>query len=203
MNALINRYKISRLESDSTNKEKVEQIEKKTKEEVEKKLKDNEIKNNDTSISNETHEVTSYTFLDINLIATDNNSKTANITQLNEDITVSLALDETTLSEVKDADVIKVLRIHTNDNNEEETELLDAMLSDGVLTFKTNKFSTYVIVAFDKKKEEIKDNTSKKDNNTSSNVTPVKTCEEAIGKDWTWSEKSKTCVYRVTNTKTK
>lgn len=191
---------ISKLdENDSTKKEGMKRVEEKSKEVVENKFKNNEVKLNDEPISNETHEVSSYTFLDIDLVATDNNDKSANITELNEDITVTLALDETTLNEIKDADVVKVLRIHMNDEGEEETELLDAELSDGILTFNTNKFSTYVIVTFDKKTNEKSDNESKDNSNTSSDITPTKTCQ----KDWTWSNESQKCVYKVVNTKTK
>ncbi len=57
-------------------------------------------------------------------------------------------------------------------------------------TFKSDKFSPYIMAYKDTKKEEL---------NTSS--TKVVTCEEAMNsKDWVWSETKKACVYKVSDT---
>ena len=81
--------------------------------------------------------------------------------------------------------------------------MLDATLNGNILTFKTDKFSTYAIVAYgavtptpsvaDKK-------AGPKDLNSDG----VITCDEEMGsKNWIWSETKGACVYKVSNTSTK
>lgn len=72
---------------------------------------------------------------------------------------------------------------------------------DETLRFETDRFSTYAVVYED---VDNSSNTSNKDNNTSSTQGHAVTCEEYMNdNNWTWSEKTKTCVYRVANTSSK
>lgn len=175
------------------------------------------------TISSNTHEVSSYAYLDITLEAsyktttasesgTQETEHKADVTELPSDITINVALDNNTYNDVRDADMVKVLRIHEN-----QKDLLDATLSGNILTFKTKLFSTYVIVAFTAKdnptpdpetpsdpKGDDEDSGDNSSSSSSSKRTEANTpCEEwNHSKNWTWSEKLGKCVYRVTNTST-
>lgn len=119
-------------------------------------------------------------------------------------ITVTLCLDDTTLDTLKNKNV-KVARIHKNTDGSYTTDILDADLNEtnSTLSFKTNKFSTYVIVAcgVEDKKEDVKPSPSP---DASSNSGSNPTCKESMNSlNWTWSETKKACVYRVSNTSAK
>ena len=135
---------------------------------------------------------TDYLPLNIELKAITGESST-NITNLDSDITVTLYLDETTLSKLSGKD-IKVVRIHT-ENGEEKVDALPATLTNNALTFKTNKFSTYVI-AYSEKASPTKSYSSKDKNQDG-----VISCEEEMDSaNWIWSTTKNACVYKVSNT---
>ena len=142
--------------------------------------------------------------LNITLTAKTGGTETT-ITDLgNTYITVTLCLDDNTLGTLKNKNV-KVARIHENSDGTYTTDILDANINEtnGTLSFKTNKFSTYVIVAcsVEDKKEDVKPTPSP---DTSSDRGSNLTCEESMGSlNWTWSESKKACVYRVSNTSVK
>lgn len=136
--------------------------------------------------------------LDINLYSVDENGATTKITSLNSPITINMYLPDDIVNSIKNAKTIKVARFHGD-----VLTMLDATLNGNILTFKTDKFSTYAIVAYgtvtltssvaDKK-------AGPKDLNSDG----VITCDEEMGsKNWIWSETKGACVYKVSNTSTK
>ena len=139
-----------------------------------------------------------------------------------DEITEVLAKPLTVTVALSDADVnnlncktIKVIRYHTNDDGTIETTYLDATLEGNILTFKTDRFSTYVVVGYRQASgatptpsptptaKPTVSNTSKagpKDLNADG----VITCDEEMGSaNWIWSESKKACVYKVSNTSVK
>ncbi len=140
-----------------------------------------------------------YIPLDITLTAINNDVRTK-ITDLGKDenekdveITVTIYLNEATLKQLKDKDV-KVIRIHGTD-----TDILDAELTNNALTFKTGKFSKYVIAY----------SSLVSTNNTSTkyydpkdkNQDGIITCDEEMNSaNWVWSTTKNACVYKVSNT---
>lgn len=136
--------------------------------------------------------------LDINLYSVDENGVQTKITSLNSPITINMYLPDGVVNSIKNAKTIKVARFHGD-----VLTMLDATLNGNILTFKTDKFSTYAIVAYgavtptsivaDKK-------AGPKDLNSDG----VITCDEEMGsKNWIWSETKGACVYKVSNTSTK
>ncbi len=141
--------------------------------------------------------------LDITLNVVNGEDKTP-ITDLSEEITVTLYLNDETLSAIKD-NKPTVVRIHG-----EEYKALDTTLKGNALSFKTNKFSTYVIAY---------SNTSSSSGSSSSTTTttPIKTydakdknqdgiitCDEEMNStNWVWSTAKGACVYKVSNTSAK
>ena len=136
--------------------------------------------------------------LDINLYSVDENGVQTKITSLNSPITINMYLPDDVVNSIKNAKTIKVARFHGG-----VLTMLDATLNGNILTFKTDKFSTYAIVAYgavtptsivaDKK-------AGPKDLNSDG----VITCDEEMGsKNWIWSETKGACVYKVSNTSTK
>ena len=119
------------------------------------------------------------------------------------EITVTLYLNEGIAKALKDK-TVKVIRIHNG-----ETTVLPATLTNNALTFKTGKFSTYVI-AYAETTSKSNDSTSTKTALTKSysskdkNQDGVISCEEEMeSANWIWSESKQACVYKVTNTNTK
>ena len=82
----------------------------------------------------------------------------ANITELNNEATVSVKCPEELIDETKETRNYSVVRVH--DGN---VDVLDSQLKDGYISFKTDKFSTYAIVYND----ESKDNNPKPDDSDS------------------------------------
>ena len=117
-------------------------------------------------------------------------------TILTNPITVTLYLNDNTLSKLE-GKIVKVIRIHKNSDGNEEITVLDATLTNNALSFKTNKFSTYVIAYGDY----IPTKTySYKDKNQDG---IVDCSEEMNNANWIWSESKGACVYKVSNTGTK
>lgn len=172
-----------------------------------------------TTVSSDTHEVSSYTYLDITLNASytkDGQTESSNITELpkSQARTIEVLLDDSTFYSVSNSDLVKVLRIHNTQN-----DLLDATLNGRKLTFTTNLFSTYVIVSFNTKPEEPKPDpepsdpeepstpdtpsdsgNNKSDSSSSSNTNTYVECDYT--KNLIWSDSLGKCVYRVVRTST-
>ena len=145
-----------------------------------------------TVISSKTE--TNYLPLNITLTAKTGEEE-KEITDLGEgnDITVTIYLNDATLKLLSGKD-IKVVRIHT-ENEEEKVDTLKAELNANALTFKTNKFSTYV-VAYSEKATPTKSYSSKDKNQDG-----VISCEEEMDSaNWIWSTTKNACVYKVSNT---
>ena len=129
-------------------------------------------------------------------------------------LTVTVALSDADVNNLN-GKTIKVIRYHTNDDGTIETTYLDATLEGNILTFKTDRFSTYVVVGYRQASgatptpsptptaKPTVSNTSKagpKDLNADG----VITCDEEMGSaNWIWSESKKACVYKVSNTSVK
>lgn len=170
---------------------------------VDAKIKELQDEFNELDTSTE-YEITNvdYVWLDVNMYAVDTNGNKAKVTEFNNEIGVTIYLDDSTLAKVKGKEIY-VGRIH----GDEQLVLSYATLTGNALTFYTSKFSTFAIVTFDLDYEDI---TEPSDNNNSS-TTSVSTkteantpCEEwNHSKDWTWSESQGKCVYRVSNTSAK
>ncbi len=137
----------------------------------------------------------------VNLIPLDvtlkviNGSDEKTITELTNKITVTLYLDETNLSKIANKDV-KIVRIHGNETTVLPNE--DVKLNGNILTFKTNKFSTYVIAY---------SNISSSGSSTKyydpkdKNQDGIITCDEEMNSaNWVWSTTKNACVYKVSNT---
>ena len=129
-------------------------------------------------------------------------------------MTVSVALSDADVNNLK-GKTIKVIRYHTNADGTVEVTYLDATLNGNELTFKTDRFSTYVVVAYKQvggatptptptpTAKPTVSNTSKagpKDLNGDG----VISCDEEMGSvNWIWSEAKGACVYKVSNTSVK
>ena len=177
---------------------------------VKKQLTPNEVKKIEAIVENDKVDVSCKIPLDLKLTAIKNDGTETNITKLDKEITITLALSDENVKALKDAKVIKVARFHGD-----EVTLLDAKLEGNILTFKTDRFSTYVVVGYRQAggatptpsptptTKPIVSNTSKagpKDLNADG----VITCDEEMGSaNWIWSESKKACVYKVSNTSVK
>lgn len=179
---------------------------------VKKQLTANEVKKIETIAENNKADISYKIPLDLKLTAIKNDGTETNITKLDKEITITLVLSDENVKALKDAKVIKVARFHGD-----EVTLLDAKLEGNILTFKTDRFSTYVVVGYRQAggttptptptptptaKPSVS-NTSKagpKDLNADG----VITCDEEMGSaNWIWSESKKACVYKVSNTSVK
>mgnify|MGYP004466984765 CR=1 FL=1 len=154
--------------------------------------------------------------LDLKLVGAKNDGTKVNeITEvLAKPLTVTVALSDADVNNLN-GKTIKVIRYHTNDDGTIETTYLDATLEGNILTFKTDRFSTYVVVGYRQAggatptpsptptAKPTASNTSKagpKDLNADG----VITCDEEMGSaNWIWSESKKACVYKVSNTSVK
>lgn len=177
---------------------------------VKNQLTPNEVKKIEAIIENNKEDVSYKIPLDLKLTAIKNDGTETNITKLDKEITITLALSDENVKALKDAKVIKVARFHGD-----EVTLLDAKLEGNILTFKTDRFSTYVVVGYRQAggatptpsptptAKPTASNTSKagpKDLNADG----VITCDEEMGSaNWIWSESKKACVYKVSNTSVK
>ena len=136
--------------------------------------------------------------LDINLYSVDENGTPTKITSLNSPITINMYLPDDIVNSIKNAKTIKVARFHGG-----VLSMLDASLNGNILTFKTDKFSTYVIVAYGAVTP-TSNVADKKAGPKDLNSDGIITCDEEMGsKNWIWSESKGACVYKVTNTSTK
>lgn len=154
--------------------------------------------------------------LDLKLVGAKNDgTKVDEITEvLAKPLTVSVALSDADVNNLK-GKTIKVIRYHTNADGTVEVTYLDATLNGNELTFKTDRFSTYVVVAYKQvggatptptptpTAKPTVSNTSKagpKDLNGDG----VISCDEEMGSvNWIWSEAKGACVYKVSNTSVK
>ena len=136
--------------------------------------------------------------LDINLYSVDENGTPTKITSLNSPITINMYLPDDIVNSIKNAKTIKVARFHGD-----VLTMLDATLNGNILTFKTDKFSTYAIVAYGTVTP-TSNVADKKAGPKDLNSDGVITCDEEMGsKNWIWSESKGACVYKVSNTSTK
>ena len=136
--------------------------------------------------------------LDINLYSVDENGVSTKITSLNSPITINMYLPDDVVNSIKNAKTIKVARFHGG-----VLSMLDASLNGNILTFKTDKFSTYAIVAYGAVTP-TSNVADKKAGPKDLNSDGIITCDEEMGsKNWIWSESKGACVYKVSNTSTK
>ena len=163
---------------------------------VKKQLTPNEVKKIEAIVENNKADVSYKIPLDLKLAAIKDDGTETNITKLDQEITVSLALSDENVKALKGAKEIKVARFHGD-----EVTLLDAKLEGNILTFKTDRFSTYVVVAY---KEAGSPSTPTPETKPNTTPTGSVTCEESMGSaNWIWSESKKACVYKVSNTSVK
>lgn len=135
--------------------------------------------------------------LDINLYSVDENGVSTKITSLNSPITINMYLPDDIVDSIKNK-TIKVARFHGG-----VLSMLDASLNGNILTFKTDKFSTYAIVAYGTVTP-TSNVADKKAGPKDLNSDGIITCDEEMGsKNWIWSESKGACVYKVSNTSTK
>lgn len=135
--------------------------------------------------------------LDINLYSIDVNGVSTKITSLNSPITINMYLPDDIVDSIKNK-TIKVARFHGG-----VLSMLDASLNGNILTFKTDKFSTYAIVAYGAVTP-TSNVADKKAGPKDLNSDGVITCDEEMGsKNWIWSESKGACVYKVSNTSVK
>ena len=135
--------------------------------------------------------------LDINLYSVDENGVSTKITSLNSPITINMYLPDDIVDSIKNK-TIKVARFHGG-----VLSMLDASLNGNILTFKTDKFSTYAIVAYGTVTP-TSNVADKKAGPKDLNSDGIITCDEEMGsKNWIWSETKGACVYKVSNTSTK
>ena len=177
---------------------------------VKNQLTPNEVKKIEAIVENNKEDVSYKIPLDLKLTAIKNDGTETNITKLDKEITITLALSDENVKALKDAKVIKVARFHGD-----EVTLLDAKLEGNILTFKTDRFSTYVVVGYRQAggatpapsptptAKPTVSNTSKagpKDLNADGIIT----CDEEMGSaNWIWSQSKGACVYKVSNTSVK
>lgn len=172
---------------------------------VKKQLTPNEVKKIETIVENNKADISYKIPLDLKLTAIKNDGTETNITKLDKEITITLVLSDENVKALKDAKEIKVARFHGD-----EVTLLDAKLEGNILTFKTDRFSTYVVVAYKQVGGTTTPTTKPTVNNTSKagpkdlNGDGVISCDEEMGSaNWIWSESKKACVYKVSNTSVK
>ena len=135
--------------------------------------------------------------LDINLYSVDENGVSTKITSLNSPITINMYLPDDIVDSIKNK-TIKVARFHGG-----VLSMLDAGLNGNILTFKTDKFSTYAIVTYGAVTP-TSNVADKKAGPKDLNSDGVITCDEEMGsKNWIWSESKGACVYKVSNTSVK
>lgn len=135
--------------------------------------------------------------LDINLYSVDENGVSTKITSLNSPITINMYLPDDIVDSIKNK-TIKVARFHGG-----VLSMLDAGLNGNILTFKTDKFSTYAIVTYGAVTP-TSNVADKKAGPKDLNSDGIITCDEEMGsKNWIWSESKGACVYKVSNTSTK
>lgn len=135
--------------------------------------------------------------LDINLYSVDENGVSTKITSLNSPITINMYLPDDIVDSIKNK-TIKVARFHGG-----VLSMLDANLNGNILTFKTDEFSTYAIVAYGAVTP-TSNVADKKAGSKDLNSDGIITCDEEMGsKNWIWSESKGACVYKVSNTSTK
>ncbi len=135
--------------------------------------------------------------LDINLYSVDENGESTKITSLNSPITINMYLPDDIVDSIKNK-TIKVARFHGG-----VLSMLDASLNGNILTFKTDKFSTYAIVAYGAVTP-TSNVADKKAGPKNLNSDGIITCDEEMGsKNWIWSETKGACVYKVSNTSVK
>lgn len=135
--------------------------------------------------------------LDINLYSVDENGGSTKITSLNSPITINMYLPDDIVDSIKNK-TIKVARFHGG-----VLSMLDASLNGNILTFKTDKFSTYAIVAYGAVTP-TSNVADKKAGPKDLNSDGIITCDEEMGsKNWIWSESKGACVYKVSNTSVK
>lgn len=135
--------------------------------------------------------------LDINLYSIDVNGLSTKITSLNSPITINMYLPDDIVDSIKNK-TIKVARFHGG-----VLSMLDASLNGNILTFKTDKFSTYAIVAYGAVTP-TSNVADKKAGPKDLNSDGIITCDEEMGsKNWIWSETKGACVYKVSNTSVK
>lgn len=135
--------------------------------------------------------------LDINLYSVDENGESTKITSLNSPITINMYLPDDIVDSIKNK-TIKVARFHGG-----VLSMLDASLNGNILTFKTDKFSTYAIVAYGTVTP-TSNVADKKAGPKDLNSDGIITCDEEMGSNnWIWSETKGACVYKVSNTSTK
>ena len=136
--------------------------------------------------------------LDINLYSVDENGTPTKITSLHSPITINMYLPDDVVNSIKNAKTIKVARFHSD-----VLTMLDATLNGNILSFKTDKFSTYAIVAYGTVTQ-TSNVVDKKAGGKDLNSNGVITCDEEMGsKNWIWSGTKGACVYKVSNTSTK
>ena len=135
--------------------------------------------------------------LDINLYSVDENGVSTKITSLNSPITINMYLPDDIVDSIKNK-TIKVARFHGG-----VLSMLDASLNGNILTFETDKFSTYAIVAYGAVTP-TSNVADKKAGPKDLNSDGIITCDEEMGsKNWIWSETKGACVYKVSNTSVK
>lgn len=135
--------------------------------------------------------------LDINLYSIDVNGVSTKITSLNSPITINMYLPDDIVDSIKNK-TIKVARFHGG-----VLSMLDASLNGNILTFKTDKFSTYAIVAYGAVTP-TSNVADKKAGPKDLNSDGIITCDEEMGSNnWIWSETKGACVYKVSNTSVK
>lgn len=135
--------------------------------------------------------------LDINLYSVDENGVSTKITSLNSPIIINMYLPDDIVDSIKNK-TIKVARFHGG-----VLSMLDASLNGNILTFKTDKFSTYAIVAYGAVTP-TSNVADKKAGPKDLNSDGIITCDEEMGsKNWIWSESKGACVYKVSNTSVK
>ena len=135
--------------------------------------------------------------LAFNLYSVDENGESTKITSLNSPITINMYLPDDIVDSIKNK-TIKVARYHGG-----VLSMLDASLNGNILTFKTDKFSTYAIVAYGAVTP-TSNVADKKAGPKDLNSDGIITCDEEMGsKNWIWSESKGACVYKVSNTSVK
>lgn len=129
------------------------------------------------------------------LLQVKDSDESSKISNTNEPLSITLTIPSEYIASDNVSRTYKIIRTHDGGNGI-ETTIIDGRFdsSNNTFTFETDRFSTYALVYVD----EVKDK-----DDSSNNVSTVKTCEEALGRNYTWSTSSNTCVYKVTNTNTK
>lgn len=106
---------------------------------------DMELSNNKIdSITSATYQLQYKKDIELNLFVS-NSTNSAIVKELDEEIVISITLSDDLFDQLKDADEVKVIRIHGT-----QVDVLNASLdkTTKVLTFRTDKFSLYTIAGF-------------------------------------------------------